>query len=94
MTRTYQRRNGDTVTFAVYPGDNERMTFTVNDRSITVPIVKDHEYTFRLRKTLIRACDGAAGLFKFLDDCYMDDFGTCWADKVVYHAMTMKGEKQ
>lgn len=48
----------------------------------TVKIESDPEYTFKLMKTKIKARDGAAGLYEFIDRCVRDNFCVVYIDKI------------
>lgn len=48
-----------------------------------IKVIDTPEYTYKIQKTQISAAGGAAGLYKFLSDCYKNNFMVCVADKIL-----------
>lgn len=50
-------------------------------------VVPDWEYAYKLQKTQIRAREGAAGLYKFIQDETKDGAQSCFVRRIVEYAM-------
>ncbi len=59
------------------------LTVTRNDEQKTVKIVPDSGFVYSLKKTYIRAADGAEGLYKALERWAAEPAPSCFLNKVL-----------
>lgn len=95
MTRRYSEKHYDLETrdfkveaewsFTTYPGDNKTFTVCRNGIVKSINVVDDPEYSYKLTKNKVIAKDGAAGVFKFVDDALYNGFMECLAWKILNH---------
>lgn len=46
---------------------------------VTIKVVNDPEYTYKIQKTQVKAIGGIDGLLKHFNDCIINDFAVdCW----------------
>ena len=53
-----------------------------------VKVEPDHNYTYKVLKTKIKAKDGAAGLFDFIRECYEIDILQCAVEVIIEKIIT------
>lgn len=71
-------------TFAVTGSD--LLTVTRNGEKKTVRVVHDSGFVVALRKSYIRAANGAEGLHKSMSTWANERFPSCWLEKVLHWA--------
>lgn len=65
---------------------HDLLTVSRDGERKTVKIVPDFEFVYSLKKTYIRAADGAEGLYKAMDRWAAERFPSCFLDKVLHWA--------
>lgn len=70
--------------FNIYNEGNELVVLNTESKQIKRKIVEDnHEFTFKVMKTKIKAIGGINGLLNFIQNCINNDFRTCWINNII-----------
>lgn len=72
-------------TVAVYAGQNDILTVSRDGKNRTVKVLDSIDYRYKLKKNCIEARDGANGIYKFISDCFDENFNRVSALKILNH---------
>ena len=70
--------------FNIYNEGNKLVIYNFQTNEIKRKAVEnDPEFTFKVKKTKIKANGGINGLLNFIQNCISNDFGTCWINNII-----------
>ena len=72
-------------TVAVYAGQNDILTVSRDGKNRTVKVLDSIDYRYKLKESCIEARDGASGIYKFISDCFGENFNRVSALKILNH---------
>ena len=72
-------------TVEVYAGQNDILTVSRDGKHRTVKVLDCIDYRYKLKESCIEARDGANGIYKFISDCFDENFNRVLALKILNH---------
>ena len=87
MTGVNTHYNGTRYMYSVYQDNDAIITITRGDTTKTVRVGYEAGMRYQLRRSAINCCDGAHGLYKWLQECFAEHFCECLAYKVMDYAI-------